>query len=276
MLNTENLPTQRTSQIYANHIPSQVCKTGDPDTEMVAVGQYIPEHPGPVILANFLTFKPGRAQGEAALRPLHDDPSRPPGALAEVFARPTSLPDQYAPQALANPEGHRYCSENAYIRNGEADVPSVLEEAFTTLPSRKATALYFGMAPTSRRAHYAAAADVAAAAGGTDNDYVGSMALSMQSDHYFALYTVWESPGDDERCTAWTHRVMRGVERFSEGSYLGDADFQHRRTRFWRDGNARRLMEVRRRWDPEGRVCGYLDEGDKSGVEGLRNEFEWE
>lgn len=28
--------------------------------------------------------------------------------------------------------------------------------------------------------------------------------------------------------------------------------------------------------DPEGRICGFLDEEDKSGVEGLRNEFEWE
>ncbi|ROV96004.1 hypothetical protein VMCG_07993 [Cytospora schulzeri] len=248
-----------------------MCKVGDTDTEMVAVGQYIPEYPDPVILANFLTFKPDRAQGEAALRPLHDDPNRPPNPLIEVFARPTSLPDQYAPQEVANPEGHRYCSENAYIRNDEEDVPAVLEEAFTTLPHRKAMALYFGMAPTSRRAHYTAQVD-----GDDDNDFVGSMALSMQSDHYFALYTVWENPEEDERCTAWTHGVMRGVERFSEGSYLGDADFQHRRTKFWRDGNARRLMEVRRKWDPEGRICGYLDQGDRSGVEGLKNEFEWE
>jgi hypothetical protein len=38
----------------------------------------------------------------------------------------------------------------------------------------------------------------------------------------------------------------------------------------------RRLMEVRRKWDPEGRVCGYLDEGDRSGVEGLENVHEWQ
>lgn len=158
--------------------------------------------------------------------------------------------------------------------DGGVDVPAVLEGAFTALPSRKSAALYFGMAPTSRREHYTSADCVTD--DNNDNDYVGSMALSMQSDHYFALYTVWESPEDDERCTGWTHEVMRGVERFSVGSYLGDADFQHRRAPFWRDGNARRLGEVRRRWDPEGRVCGYLDEGDRSGVEGLRNVFEWE
>lgn len=198
---------------------------------------------------------------------MHDDPNRPPGAIITEFATPTSLPDQYAPQAAANPEGHRYCAENAYIGNDE-DVPAVLEEAFTTLPHRKAFALYYSMTPTSRRAH-PYTADV-------DDPAAGSMALSMHTDHYFALYTVWEDAADDERCVAWTHGVIGRAERFAEGSYLGDADFQHRRTKFWRDPNARRLMELRRKWDPEGRVCGYLDDGDKSGVEGLKNEFEWE
>ncbi|KAH8776765.1 FAD binding domain protein [Diaporthe sp. PMI_573] len=249
-----------------------ICEKGDNDTEMVAVGQYIDSHPDPVILANFLTFKPNKAEGEAALRPMHDDPGRPPNPLIEEFAKTTTLPDQYAPQALANPEGHRYCSENAYISN-DADVPAVLERAFTTLPHRKAFALYYSMYPTSRRPHY-----LNLGAGGGDpssNDDAGSMALSMHTDHYFALYTVWEDEKDDEKCVGWTHSVAREVERSADGSYLGDSDFQHRRTKFWRDENAKRLMEIRRKWDPEGRICGYLDEGDKSGVDGLKNEFEW-
>jgi len=33
---------------------------------------------------------------------------------------------------------------------------------------------------------------------------------------------------------------------------------------------------VRRKWDPQGRLCGYLDQGDKSGVEGLENAHEWQ
>lgn len=250
---------------------TQMCEIGDNDTEMVAVGQYIDDHPDPVILANFLTFKPNKAEGEAALKPMHDDPGRPPNPLIEEFAKPTTLPEQYAPQAVANPEGHRYCSENAYVSN-DADVPAVLERAFTTLPHRKAFALYYSMYPTSRRPHYRnfVADDKNANCGDA-----GSMALSMHTDHYFALYTVWEDAKDDERCVSWTHSVAREVERSADGSYLGDSDFQHRRTKFWRDENAKRLMEIRRKWDPEGRICGYLDEGDKSGVDGLKNEFEW-
>jgi hypothetical protein len=112
------------------------------------------------------------------------------------------------------------------------------------------------MAPTSRRP-------------------LPEMALSMQSDHYFALYTVWEKPEDDERCQKWVRDIMKLVERHSEGAYLGDSDFQVRRTKFWKDENAKRLMQLRREWDPKGTICGYLDVDDASGVDGLANEHEW-
>jgi hypothetical protein len=101
------------------------------------------------------------------------------------------------------------------------------------------------------------------------------MALSMQSDHYFALYTVWEDQRDDERCTSWVKDVMAGVEQHSVGAYLGDSDFQVRRTKFWEDAQAEKLMGLRRKWDPRGTVCGFLDQGDKSGLDGLENKHEW-
>ena len=118
---------------------------------------------------------------------------------------PSYLEAQYTDQATANPEDHRYCCENAYIAN-DANVPTVLESTFTTLPSKKAFDLYFSMNPTSRRK-------------------MSDIALSMQSGHYFVLYTVWEDGKDDERCTKWVHDTMASVGRHSVGSHLGDADF---------------------------------------------------
>ncbi|KAI0133850.1 FAD binding domain protein [Xylariales sp. AK1849] len=230
-----------------------ISPAADPSIEMVCVSNYAPDGNEIQILAGFTTFQLSKEGAEQALRPLHE--SRPSNASIEVFCDPSSLEQEYCKQAAANPENHRYCSENAYVAN-DADVPSVLETAFTTLPSKKAFSLYFAMNPTSRRS-------------------LPDMALSMQSDHYFALYTVWEDAADDERCTSWVHNTMRDVERHGVGSYLGDADFQHRRTRFWSEANGKKLMDVRRKWDPRGRICGYLDVGDKSGVDGLRNDFEW-
>lgn len=218
----------------------------------------------PCVLANFVAFVADQASAEAKLRPIHDDPRRPAGPFVEKAVSPTSLPMQYAEQDAANPANHRYCSDNAYLKNEHPDIPSVLEEAFTKLPSRKSFSLYFAMAPTSRRAHY----------DGTDD--AGSMALSMQSDHYYALYSVWEDEKDDDACIAQTRRIMKGIEPHSVGSYLGDGDFQARDAKYWRDANAKRLMAIRKQWDPEGRICGFLDKGDQSRAQGLKNVNGWE
>lgn len=226
--------------------------TSDEDTEIAVVAQHPEGMDELCLFVLFVTMKPDPAAAEAALRPLHD--SRPAGAIVEWFCETDSLEKQYENQAKANPEGHRYCAENAYIRN-EADVPAVLEEAFTTLPHRKAFALWYAMYPCSRRK-------------------LPDMALSMQSDHYFALYTVWEEARDDARCQGWVADVMQKVAPHAVGAYLGDSDFQARKTKFWADDNARRLMGLRRRFDPEGRICGYLDKGDASGVRGLVTESE--
>ncbi|KAI1078087.1 FAD-binding domain-containing protein [Whalleya microplaca] len=227
--------------------------TADPDTEIVCVSRRSADGDGIQIIAGFTTFKASKQEAEEALQPVHN--GRPQNAVMELFCDPTSLTQEYIDQEEAQPVGLRYCSENAYIAN-EEDVPSVLESAFTTLPTQKSFALYFAMNPTSRRA-------------------LPDMALSMHSDHYFAMYTIWKNETEDDRCVSWVHNIMQGVERHSVGSYLGDADFQRRTTMFWSEDHGERLAMVRRKWDPQGRICGYLDSGDKSGIDGLKNQFEW-
>ncbi|BCS29496.1 FAD-binding oxidoreductase [Aspergillus puulaauensis] len=230
-----------------------ITPTYDQDTEIAVVAHYPEGHDEIRLFILLVTMKHTPEDAENALRPAHA--SHPPGALEEWFCQEDSLANQYINQAKANPEGHRYCAENAFIEN-DADVAAVLEEAFTTLPHRKAFSLWYAMNPCSRRA-------------------LPDMALSVQSDHYLALYTVWDDARDDERCQAWVRSVMSRVERRSVGSYLGDSDFQVRQTRFWAEENGKRLMGVRRKWDPTGRICGYLDEGDQSGVDGLANVQTW-
>jgi hypothetical protein len=206
-------------------------------------------------MSHFVTFQNSEEAAVASLKVIND--TRPPGAVMESICAATSLETEYCAQALANPEGHRYTCDNAYIDN-DADVKEVLRDAFNTLPEGSKTfALWYAMNPCSRRP-------------------LPDMAFSMQSDHYFALYTVWEDRKDDERCQKWVKDIMTGVEKRSVGAYLGDSDFQVRRTKFWEDSQAGKLMDVRRKWDPEGLICGYLDEGDKSGVKGLENVHEWQ
>jgi hypothetical protein len=221
----------------------------------VAVGIIDPETKVPALLTNFLTFQNTKEAAIASLKGVNE--SHPPGAIMEAPNCPTTLANEYCAQDEANPEGHRYVAENAYINNN-ADVAEVLRKAMTTLPEgSKAFTLWFSMYPCSRRE-------------------LPDMALSMQSDHYMALYTVWEDEKDDERCKKWVKDVMSEVEKHSVGAYLGDSDFQVRRTRFWGDEQGRKLKAIRQKWDPKGTICGYLDDGDKSGVNGLGNVHEWQ
>ena len=201
------------------------------------------------MLVHVVTFQNTEEAALAALDPINT--TNPAGALIEARNNPTSLPNEYIGQAAANPSNHRYCSDNAYISN-DANVTDVLEEAFTTMPHKKSQTLWFSMNPTSRK-------------------NLPDMALSMHSDHYFASYTIWENEEDDARCKAWVKRVTGNIAKYSDGAYLGDSDFQVRKTKFWSEENGKRLMEVRKIWDPKGIVCGYLDETDRSGVDGLPN-----
>ncbi|PYH91159.1 FAD-binding domain-containing protein [Aspergillus ellipticus CBS 707.79] len=225
----------------------------DEDTEIAAISCYPEGGDELCFFVLFVTMKSSPEEAEKALLPAKQ--SRPDGAIHEWFCQEDSLDNQYVNQGKANPENHRYCAENAYIRN-DADVPTVLEEAFIKLPSKKSYTLWYAMYPCSRRK-------------------LPDMALSMQSDHYLALYTVWEEERDDIRCQSWVTNVMKRIQPHTVGSYLGDADFQVRKTRYWKNTNARRLMDIRRKWDPQGRFCGYLDKGDQSGTKGLENAFEF-
>ncbi|KAI1275592.1 FAD-binding domain-containing protein [Xylaria sp. FL0933] len=230
------------------------CPTADPDTEVVCLAKHTPDGREIEIIAGFLSFKPSKAAAESAMQRVHD--SRPAGAKVAVLCDPTDFARQYAGQREEQPTGYRFCSDNVYVDNAVDDVPAVLGKAFTSLPTKKSFVLYFAMNPTSRRP-------------------LPDMAHSVQSDHYVALYAIWEDAGDDVLCTGWVHDIMSDVQKYSIGSYMGDADFQHRTTRFWSQENGDRLRGIRQKWDPEGRICGYLDADDSSGVQGLKNEFEF-
>jgi hypothetical protein len=222
-------------------------------TEVVAVATYVKHLQQTCIIPLFVTFQNSETECEKALAAANK--SRPDGLLDEIVNKQTSLAKEYKDQADANPTGHRYCTDNGYVRNDD-DVATVLEPAFTTMPSEKTFALWYSMAPCSRR-------------------NMPDMALSMQSDHYFAIYTIWEDEKDDELCQSWVRDVMKEIGPHCEGAYLGDSDFQVRQTKFWTDEKAKRLMALRREWDPEGRICGYLDDGDRAGVQGLSNVSQW-
>lgn len=164
--------------------------------------------------------------------------SRPPGALAHSVCTKTNLSELLENKAKAYPHGYRYYVDNAFLKN-DADVVSVLEPAFTTLPTKASQVFWTGMKPCSRR-------------------QLPDMALSLQSDHFFALYGIWNHESDDSNCKSWAGGVMKEIETHSIGAYVGEFDFQARRSKVWGNEQAKTLAEIRRQWDPDARICGCL------------------
>jgi hypothetical protein len=224
----------------------------DIDTEVVLVSTYLPDSDQPSIIVMLLAFKETEDDARRALQPAED--SFPGEPAAHWSCQETSLEKEYANQARSNPSGHRYLCDNAFIHN-DADVVKILEKALTTIPSKQTYTFWYPMHPWSRQD-------------------LPDMALSLQTDHYLALYTIWEDEKDDARCQSWVRDIMKDVKKHSVGSYLGDIDLQVRTTKFWGDAQGEKLMKVRREWDPNGIICGYLDAGDKSGVTGLDNKLD--
>ncbi|CAG7919700.1 unnamed protein product [Penicillium olsonii] len=206
----------------------------DTDTELTAKAYH--QDSGPCFSIIITTFKHNFQDAMQALQTVHE--SRPAGTLSECFCFPESMSSLYAALASINPEGHRYSTDNGFFHDDpNIDLVFNLEEAFLTLPHESSYAFWAPMRPWSRR-------------------NIAEMALSLQGDHYFAVYTIWEDEKDDQRCQEWLRRTMKRALKSSIGSYIGDSEFSHRDARYWRDQNTERLMEIRRKWDPQSRIAG--------------------
>lgn len=190
------------------------------------------------------------AQARSYLQVLAD--TRPPNALEVLEQQHSDQVKDYEESLTLMPPHHRWVVDNVYLDNN-VNFSETVKEAFTTLP-KGGIAFWEPMNPVSR-------------------EPLDDMALSLHTDHYFALYGAYKDPAEDELHDTWVKRSMERLRKSQCGSYLGDKDFQFHDSKYWSEEAGKRLMLIRKKWDPEGRICGYLDKDDKSGVNGLPNEL---
>jgi hypothetical protein len=207
--------------------------------ELVAVGNTPPRpgelgHAGPVLVVDGVSFD----GGPQSLRALDTCPVAGKALLARV-AQPADIADLRAEQIRANPEGHRYFVDNAYLAGDAGPLIPALAPAFTGLPMPKAFSLWFDLAHLPARP-------------------LPDMALSVQADIYFATYVVCDDQEQDAACRDFTAATMARLEPFSPGCYLGDSDFTVRPDKFMSDQAWARYQAIRARRDPEHRFAGYL------------------
>jgi hypothetical protein len=158
--------------------------------------------------------------------------------LVSKIAQPVTIGELRAEQVRANPEGHRYTVDNAYLAGETSALIPALAPAFTELPTAKSFSLWFDLAHLPARP-------------------LPDMALSVQSDLYFATYVVGEEPAQDDLCRSWIDERLRRLEPFSVGCYLGDSDLTIRPDRFMSDAAWDRFGRVRAARDPARLFAGY-------------------
>jgi FAD/FMN-containing dehydrogenase len=239
---------------YDNIMPwvietSRIC---DPLIEIVAIGLYAdnaetaPPDQRPSLVVHLLTFSANVTDARNALRLWSSTVPRKEAAVVVIENDPSSIAKEVVDQYKQNPEKHRYCTDNAWIHTHlpTDQVVSVLKDSFLQLPTVKTFTLYYNMAPERPLA---------------------DMALSLQTEHYLAVYCIWKHAKDDEKCQGWMRSIFSKMdESVSPGVYLGDSDLQVRKTPFLAPGKREILESHRKTWDPAGRFCSYL---------GLEKEF---
>lgn len=227
----------------------------DTRVEIVLIGQYLPPDMtggvdvGPVIVVSGVSLSHDADEGARWLEPFDTCPVLD-RAIVVLRNQPTDLAQELQMQYLQNPEGHRYCVDNAWLEGDHGAFIPTFAKVLSSIPNRKTFALWYHQAPLPP---------------------LSDMAFSMQSEIYFSAYTVWEDEADDARMQAWTANAVRTMERWTIGQYLGDSDLSRREVKFMADANFARLKEIQLLWDPSNLFAGYL-----AGPNGATNRNHWE
>ncbi|MEU7874539.1 FAD-binding protein [Dactylosporangium sp. NPDC049140] len=218
--------------------------TVSPDVEIVALAMTpprpVPGHPGGHLLAvTGLALAETREEADRALAPLWTSPLADQAHLRAVTEHP-DLGPQRAAQFVANPEGHRYRADSAWLDGTPEAVVPALRRTFTELPTPKSYAIWFSMAPLRE---------------------LPDMACSLQSEIYQATYVIYEDAADDEPLRDWLTARTAELQPVTVGQYLGDSDPAHRELKVLGDAQFARLQEIRAARDPDRLFTGYLAQG---------------
>ncbi len=210
--------------------------------ELVGLGQTVPELENvegkniPVFLVHALAFVDSEEEGIEALKPFENfDLKEKAYSSRENYL--TNFKEQFDLQLEANPEGHRWAVNNAWLQGSPEKVSETIAPSFSDLPNHQAFTLWYSMAPLRP---------------------LPDMAFSVQSEIYYATYVLWKDEKDDAHNNNWVKQTMNDLAPVTIGQYTGDSDFQVHQRKFVSDENWQKLQAIRAKYDPNGLFHNYL------------------
>jgi FAD/FMN-containing dehydrogenase len=195
-----------------------------------------------VIIVHALVLEQTIEAAMTALKPFEACPFIEKAYIRREYYE-TTFAEQLKLQTEANPEGHRWAVNNAWLEGDMSQITSLMLPAFTDLPTPKTFSLWYSMAPLRA---------------------LPDMAFSLQTGIYFASYVIWENEEDDAKNRAWLKGIMERIEPITAGQYLGDSDFTVHQRKFMGDENFEKLQKIRAKRDPKGLFHSYLTQSDKT------------
>lgn len=148
------------------------------------------------------------------------------------------------------PERHRYLTETFWSDSPAAEQLSTVREHFLRAPSQKSLALCVFSTGSK-----------GGAALPTDGAY------SMTARTLLLCYAIWDRPEDTAINTDWHREMVRALDRFALGHYVGESDIVSepvRAQRSFSHANWQRLKSLRQRYDPDGLFHGHFNTSDES------------
>jgi hypothetical protein len=174
-------------------------------------------------------------EARAALGRLDECPARS-RALHSEPARKVSFAELYDGPNSVEPEGVRWSADGMWTNAKGAPLIDAAKELILDVPTPESHVFWYPW----RRQEF------------------GDAAISVQGDLYLAAFAGWQDPADDGRYAAWPADHMSRMDSLSEGIQLADENLASRPARYLSPENERRLEQLRRTHDSEGRFHSYL------------------
>jgi FAD/FMN-containing dehydrogenase len=216
------------------HISGQVSPKVNP-VLIAAAHSPVPHYQGTILMVANYVLADDMAQAAALLAPLESAPCID-RAVVRAPAHPSSIDDQYALLDQLYPSGHRYLTDNLWVRPLEPRLWPDAKAIFETLPSDGSHVV---LAPWVPQTH-------------------PNAAFGLQTEMSFHVYAVYDDPDQDELMLAWHADALARIDAHSVGGgKVNDSNLFVRPMAVMRPDAARRLEELRRQYDPDGRFDGY-------------------